>query len=102
MKTKVKICGIRNIDSANAAIHAGADFLGFNFVLTSKRFINPIKAKAIIDKVRKQVNIVGIFQNAGLDEINEHIKFLKLAYVQLHGNEDDQFVKKIKTNVIKA
>ncbi len=90
------------MESAETAVAAGADFLGFNFVLSSKRYINPLKAKAIIEKMRKKTEIAGIFQNAHHDEINELIKFLPLEYVQLHGNEDEQFIKKIKTKVIKA
>ena len=42
---KVKICGIRSIESAHTAVLAGADFLGFNFVPTSKRYITVEKAK---------------------------------------------------------
>ena len=52
MKVKVKICGIRRIESAEAAISAGADFLGFNFVKKSKRYLDPILAKQIIDVLR--------------------------------------------------
>lgn len=102
MKVKVKICGIRHRESAEAAIEAGADFLGFNFVLSSQRYINPLKAKAIIDKVRKKTEIVGIFQNTSVNEINELVTYLKLPIIQLYGNEDIQFIKKIKAEVIKV
>lgn len=102
MKTKVKICGIRHIESAVTAVAYGADFLGFNFVLSSHRFINPIRARPIIDAVRKKTKIVGVFQRATIDEINEHVKYLKLDYVQLYGNEDEHLIKKIKSQVIKT
>src|SRR5579864_3926209 len=101
MKVKVKICGIRHIASAETAINAGADFLGFNFVLSSRRFINPMRAKTIINKIRKRTNTVGVFQNATVEDINEHIKYLKLDFVQLHGNEDENMVKQIRADVIK-
>lgn len=102
MNVKVKICGVRNIESAKEAVKAGADFLGFNFVLSSKRFINPMRAKVIIDRVRKNIATVGIFKDATLNEINEHVKYLKLDYVQIHGTSDEQLIRKVKTNVIKA
>jgi len=102
MTVKVKICGIRHILSAQEAVNAGADFLGFNFVLSSKRFINPIRVKTIINSVKNKISTVGIFQDASLNEINEHVKFIKLDFVQLHGDYDDQIVKKIKTKVVKA
>lgn len=49
MKVKVKICGIKNYEMVKTAVDAGADFLGFNFVSTSKRFIEPERAREIID-----------------------------------------------------
>lgn len=103
-KTLVKICGIRSIDSALAALEAGADFLGFNFVKTSRRFIQPQKALEIINKVRKinpKVQIVGVFQDEHYSKVNEIAKFLKLDYVQLHGKEDKVYIKKMITKVIK-
>ncbi len=37
--TKIKICGIKTLPDALAAIDAGADYLGFNFYPKSVRFI---------------------------------------------------------------
>ncbi len=50
-KVKVKICGIKSTEEAQAAFNAGADFLGFNFVKISNRYITPGRAKKIIDKL---------------------------------------------------
>ncbi|HEX8965427.1 MAG TPA: phosphoribosylanthranilate isomerase [Patescibacteria group bacterium] len=101
-KTKVKICGIRRFESAQAAITAGADFLGFNFVNNSHRYINPLIAKEIIERVHKHANIVGVFQDATAEEVNELAHYLKLHYVQLHGNENPTLISKIKVKVLKA
>ena len=100
--TKVKICGIRRLESAEAAVAAGADFLGFNFVNDSHRFVNPIAAKEIIEKVHHRAQIVGVFKDMPSEEVNELAHYLKLHYVQLHGNEDPSFIGKIKTKVLKA
>lgn len=99
---KVKICGVRTIEAAEVAVKAGADFLGFNFVNESRRFINPLRAKEIIDKVHKKVTVVGIFQNHTVEEVNELVHFLGLHAVQLHGEEDSSFVSQIKAKVTKA
>ena len=101
-KVKVKICGIRRLESAEAAVEAGADFLGFNFVNESTRFVNPIAAKEIIEKVQHRAQIVGVFKDMEAEEVNELAHYLKLHYVQLHGSEDPTFVGKIKTKVLKA
>lgn len=99
---KVKICGIRNKESAVAAECAGADFIGFNFIPTSKRFIHPSEAKKIISRLLGKVKVVGVFQNAESVEVNRIISLVGLDYVQLHGQEDAQYVKKIKGKVIKT
>ena len=114
MKVQVKICGIRNLESALVAIDVGADFLGFNFVKTSKRYINPISAKDIIDRIKSKnhsirksqdkksnIKIVGVFQNAKFDEVNKIADELNLDFVQLHGKEDEKYMSDIKHPIIK-
>ena len=98
----VKICGIRSDIAARAAIYAGAKYLGFNFAPGSRRRMSPVIAKQIIDQVRNQVKIVGVFQNQSLEEVNKIADFLNLDFVQLHGDEDEKFAKEIKRGVIKV
>lgn len=103
---KVKICGIRDIESAKTAIFYGADFLGFNFVPSSKRSLRLEQAKKIIDELRitkheLRTKFVGIFQNQPVEEVNEIADFLDLDFVQLHGEEDKKYMGKIKRKVIK-
>jgi len=87
MFVQVKICGIRTLDSAKAAVDAGADFLGFNFVPSSKRYISPSNAAKIINKIRGKVKIIGVFQDAKKDYVNNTASDLGLDFVQLHGSE---------------
>jgi phosphoribosylanthranilate isomerase len=101
MKVQVKICGVQDLKSAEAAVAAGADFLGFNFVPTSKRYIDPKDAKKIIKEIRGKTNVVGVFQNASSDAVNEVSELLDLDFVQLHGEEDEDYMKKIKKRIIK-
>lgn len=84
MKIKVKICGIRTLKAAQTAIEAGADFLGFNFVPTSKRYIKPELAKKIISQLKGKAKIVGVFENAETNYINRIVNLLGLDFVQLH------------------
>jgi phosphoribosylanthranilate isomerase len=100
-KTKVKICGIRKVENAEIAVRAGADLLGFNFINTSHSYVNPITAKEIIEKVHKHVQVVGVFKDVTVEEINELAHYLKLHMVQLHGEENPDFIARIKVKVIK-
>lgn len=102
MIVKVKICGVRSIKAAKAAIETGADFLGFNFVPTSKRFIKPLLAAEIINQIRGKVYIVGVFQNETLELVNTITRQLGLDFVQLHGQETINYCQQIRRKIIKA
>lgn len=96
MRTKVKICGIKTLEAAQAAFDAGADFLGFNFVKSSKRYIQPESAREIINRLSKSISKVGVFMNDDIESINRLIDDLKLDYIQLHGGESPQYTERIK------
>lgn len=103
MKVKVKICGIKSYEDAKMSIEAGADFLGLNFVPKSARFINPVKAYEVISKLSDEIKIVGIFQNETIENVQSVTDYLKLDFVQLHGEEPVDYFSKIKnTKLIKT
>jgi len=99
---KVKICGITNIDDARICDDCGADALGFIFFNKSKRYIEPDKAKMIIDSLPFFVFKVGVFVNEDVDRVNQIANELKLNAVQLHGDEDLNYCEKINYPIIKA
>jgi len=84
---KTKICGITNIDDALLASELGADALGFIFVKTSPRYINPSTAKNIISALPPFVTPVGVVADAMHDEILELIEETGVRCMQFHGNE---------------
>lgn len=100
-RIKVKICGIRTTEAAITAVNAGADFIGFNFVSSSKRYIHPDAAKAIADTVRGRVKLVGVFMDMPIEEVKAIIAYVGLEFAQLHGGEDTEYVRKVPVPVIK-
>lgn len=102
MIVKVKICGVRTLEAAQVAIEAGADYLGFNFVPSSRRFIKPEQALEIINKIKGKLKIVGVFQNADIKMVNQLVKQLDLNFVQLHGQESPEYIKHIQSKLIKV
>lgn len=99
---RVKICGIRTIEAAIAAIEAGADFLGFNFVANSSRRIHIDMATKIASMVYGKVKLVGVFQDQKIEKINQTAKILMLDFVQLHGKENNEYIAQIRKPVIKS
>lgn len=104
--TKVKICGITNLEDALVSAKFGADALGFNFYEQSPRYIAPEKARGIIEQISAKVLKVGVFVNETLNRIIETARIAKLDALQLHGEETPEFARqlKAKTNleIIKA
>lgn len=100
--SKVKICGVRSIAAAQAAIVSGADFLGFNFVPGLSRTISVAHATNIASKIKGKILLVGIFQDAPLKEVVQIAKTVGLDFVQLHGNEDNEYIQRVPVCVIKS
>ncbi len=86
--TRVKICGITNLEDALRAIEAGADALGFVFYEKSPRYISPKKALEIVKKLPPFVERVGLFVNATCREINSTCKESQMSLAQIHFEAD--------------
>src|SRR3974377_879082 len=102
--TKIKICGITDLQDAEAAIALGADALGFNFYKRSPRYIEPAKAKSIVGALPPIVSLIGVFVDEfSPDRIMRMTHAMGMGTVQLHGSETAEYVKQLnELRVIKA
>ncbi|KON87625.1 N-(5'-phosphoribosyl)anthranilate isomerase [Sporosarcina globispora] len=98
---KVKICGIKDINTAISAIESGVDALGFVFA-ESKRKINPESAGKIIRELPGEVLKVGVFVNETKETIEEIASVSGINVIQLHGDEQPEFCSSFSFPVIKA
>ena len=98
----VKICGITRAEDARLAASLGATAIGFIFWPSSPRAISPLRARAIVDAVPASVITVGVFVNAGRDEIEAAADEANLQAVQLHGDETPDLARSLSRRVIKA
>jgi len=92
---KVKICGITHYEDAIRAGEYGADELGFNFYVHSRRYIHPRGAREIADQFGRS-GIIGVFVNEPLDRLLEIAEVVGLDGIQLHGDEDAEYVRNLK------
>lgn len=96
MAFRIKICGVTNIEDAQAAVDAGADAIGLNFYVRSPRHISAQAAQYIAEELKGDVQRVGVFVNAPADDIREICKVARIDAVQLHGDEPPEFLSSLK------
>ncbi|KAA0266764.1 MAG: N-(5'-phosphoribosyl)anthranilate isomerase [Chloroflexi bacterium] len=103
--TKIKICGIKTIIDAHAAIQAGADYLGFNFYPKSVRFIEKdscVEITSVLKCEYPHIKLVGVCVNSPIDEVKNILEICSLDLVQLHGDETPEMVQAFNGKAFKA
>ena len=103
---KVKICGLRDGDSAVEAAHAGADYLGFNLVEGVRRQLTRFQAQDVVRNYRirardhrvyrlreKGPQVVGLFRNQDARWVNKAAQQVDIDCVQLCGDEDEAYMR---------
>ena len=85
--TRVKICGITNLDDARLAIDAGADALGFIFVEKTPRFMTPEQVAPIVRWLPPFVTPIGVFWDHPSGHVKAVAEACRLRALQLHGDE---------------
>lgn len=103
-RTRVKICGLRTERDVLAAVEAGADAVGFVFVQSSPRYIEPEAAADLVCLLPPFVESVGLFANEKAMDVCDAAGEACVGFVQLHGHEDLKCVERVREEfaVIKA
>ena len=92
---KLKACGLTQINQIQELISLKVDFLGFIFYERSPRFVlNYLSLKEISEI--KHSRKVGVFVNESIKAIVEIASEAQLNIIQLHGDEDDRFILKLR------
>ena len=109
--TKVKICGIRQLDHALVAAQAGADYIGLVFVPQRHRRLEADAAREIVSGLKASGSkaerenvpqVVGLFADQPVEEVNNVVKTCGLDLVQLCGAESLEYARQMVTPVIKV
>ncbi|MHA1537846.1 MAG: phosphoribosylanthranilate isomerase [Alphaproteobacteria bacterium] len=106
MSVAVKICGLSTAETLDAAIAAGADFVGFNFYPPSPRYLSLPAAPELARRTPTSVRRVGVFVDASDETLERAIEAAGLDLLQLHGDEPPERVAAVKARfglpIIKA
>lgn len=97
MTIQVKICGINSVESADAAVRAGADFAGLVFHPKSPRALNMEQARMLSDRMKGRTRVVALMvepEDATLQTVVAHAK---PDFIQLHGKESAARVSEIRS-----
>ncbi len=104
--SKIKLCGLSRETDISYANFIMPEFVGFVFAVSSKRYVTPEKALRLRKLLRAGITPVGVFVDEAPETIAEYVKSGIIDVVQLHGSEDDDFIRRLRelTNapVIKA
>jgi len=103
--SKVKICGLSREEDIIAVNHALPDFIGFVFA-PSRRRVDIATAAMMKAKLDPRIKTVGVFVNEEVSAVTEIYQNGIIDMAQLHGDEDDGYIKRLKDTcgcpVIKA
>ena len=100
--TRVKVCGITNLDDARTAIDAGADALGFIFVEKTPRFVTPEQVAPIVRWLPPFVTTVGVFWDHPTGHVKAVAEACGLRALQFHGEEPPETLTGYSLPVIKT
>ena len=92
----VKICGINTVIAMQAAIEAGASYVGLVFYPPSPRSVTISEAAILARIVPNEIKKVGLFVDISNDPLKDIVDQVPLDILQLHGNETPERVVKIK------
>lgn len=95
-----KVCGLTQKEDALAAYQAGSVYGGLIFVPSSPRYIEPIKARSVMSGAK--LNWVGVFRNEPLANLINIATSLNLFAVQLHGDEDANYIANLRAQLPKS
>jgi phosphoribosylanthranilate isomerase len=102
LMTWIKICGVTNVEDAEQVIELGADAIGLNFVLGSKRRVTREQAATIVQAVAGRLELVAVVADPTDSEVKELRGELGIPWLQLHGQEAAARVTRLLPHAYKA
>ena len=102
MRTRIKICGFTQVDTALNAAHAGADAIGLVFYPPSPRHVELAQARKIAQALPAFVSSVALFVDADVAMVEAVIETVRPTLLQFHGDESPAYCQQFQLPYIKA
>src|SRR5690242_18414058 len=101
-RTRVKICGITQVEDGLAAARAGADAIGVVLYEKAGRYVGE-RAREILGALPAFVTPVGLVVDAPAEHVRRVAGGLGLRHVQLHGREPVEVARELREfRILKA
>lgn len=94
--TKLKLCGLVRICDIEAVNRLNPEYIGFVFAKKSRRYVDPAQARELRARLNKGISPVGVFVNESPEAIADLVRSGIIDVVQLHGSEDEDFLRKLR------
>ena len=95
--TKIKLCGLSRTCDIEVANELNPEYIGFVFAPKSKRYVSPEKAVRLKELLCSDIKAVGVFVNESLKTVEALLKSGVIDMAQLHGNEGEEYIRKLRT-----
>lgn len=94
---KIKICGLSRVADIEAVNRYQPDYAGFILHFSkSSRNITIEQAKQLRSKLSNNIPAVGVTVNQPLDTVAQWLKNNIIDIIQLHGEEDDDYIRALR------
>ena len=95
--TRIKLCGLSRICDIEAANELEPEYIGFVFAPKSRRYVSPEKATQLKRMLHHDIQAVGVFVNENVTTIAELLNHGIIDIAQLHGNETENDIQRLRT-----
>lgn len=93
---RIKICGLRTREDADAVNAVLPEYTGFIFDPTRRRYISPERAEELRRSLDPRIRPVGVFVDASVQEIVDVLSRCRVDAVQLHGRENNEYIASLR------
>ena len=99
--TKIKMCGLRNLEDIEAVNEWKPDYVGFVFAPESRRYVTAEQAAELKAHLDPQIQAVGVFVDEAPERVAALLNQGVIELAQLHGSEDEEYLVRLRELTLK-